>query len=229
MAKRLFIIALFAGIFFATMTTGIFSFKDSQEEAILTQSADDGLLHQEGAVFKKAKAMLDFVQMPIEEGKGRTLDGYYERRAYNGAPPYIPHEVQDEMNMGGSNCLTCHASGGWVEKFNAYTPIVPHPEKVNCRQCHVVANTDDLFKVNDFQGAEPPELGYHALPGSPPPIPHALFLRENCLSCHAGPGAPEEIRVSHPERINCRQCHAHNPPEIEAGDVFSREGYEIEK
>ena len=43
--------------------------------------------------------------------------------------------------------------------------------------------------------------------GSPPVIPHKLFMRENCLSCHAGPSAPKEIRMSHPERVNCRQCH----------------------
>ena len=47
------------------------------------------------------------------------------------------------------------------------------------------------------------------LPGRlPPPIPHDLELRENCLACHGGPAAVAAIRTTHPERANCRQCHA---------------------
>jgi cytochrome c-type protein NapB len=46
------------------------------------------------------------------------------------------------------------------------------------------------------------------LPGGPPPIPHGLQMRENCLACHAGPAAVAEIRTPHPTLVNCRQCHA---------------------
>ena len=45
---------------------------------------------------------------------------------------------------------------------------------------------------------------------SPPPIPHGLQLRENCLSCHSGSGAPKDIATTHPERVNCMQCHVAN-------------------
>lgn len=137
---------------------------------------------------------------------GRSLADYYELRAYSGAPPIVPHEV-DEQSFGGNSCLQCHATGDYVPKFEAYAPIVPHPELVSCNQCHVPATTSELFAESDWQKLGAPPLGQSALPGSPPPIPHALQLHENCLSCHAAPAAPEEIRVTHPERTNCVQCH----------------------
>ena len=50
-------------------------------------------------------------------------------------------------------------------------------------------------------------------PGSaPPPIPHDLQFRGNCLACHAGPAAVAEIRTTHPERADCRQCHVSPDP-----------------
>ena len=102
------------------------------------------------------------------------------------------------------------SKGGFVEKFNAYAPVTPHPEMTNCRQCHVTKNTNNTFKDFAFAKKELPKVGEGAnneLLGSPPMIPHQLQMRENCISCHAGPSAPKEIRVSHPDRINCRQCH----------------------
>jgi cytochrome c-type protein NapB len=54
------------------------------------------------------------------------------------------------------------------------------------------------------------------MPASPPPIPHALQMRENCRACHAGPGAVAELRTTHPERVTCRQCHALGAPPVEA-------------
>ena len=49
-------------------------------------------------------------------------------RAYPGAPPFIPHEVEPRKGL----CLTCHATGV------ADAPIVPHPTRDPvCLQCHV--------------------------------------------------------------------------------------------
>lgn len=112
--------------------------------------------------------------------------------------------------MGGKVCLQCHQNGGFVEKYQAYAPITPHSELVNCRQCHEPKNKDakNNFKGTTFPKISVPAVGVNnVLPGSPPTIPHQLRMRENCLACHAGPAAPKEIRVTHPERVNCRQCH----------------------
>ena len=43
--------------------------------------------------------------------------------------------------------------------------------------------------------------------GSPPVMPHPVFMRESCAACHAGPSARAEIRCTHETRTNCRQCH----------------------
>lgn len=149
-----------------------------------------------------------------ERGKvpQKSLDDYYSNRMYYGAPPFIPHPIESEQSMGGKDCLKCHLNGGFVPKFDAYAPTTPHPEKVNCRQCHAAQTTKNLFKGTNWDKEKRTPVSIHnaALVTSPPPIPHTLQLRENCLSCHAGPSAPEEIRVSHPERVNCRQCHALN-------------------
>lgn len=136
----------------------------------------------------------------------RTLSEYYARRQYAGAPPYIPHELEDTEGAE-MKCLTCHARGGWAAELKRYTPVTPHPEQVACRQCHVRITTDTQFVASDWLSLPPPRLGGSYLPGAPPPIPHDLQMRGDCVACHVGPGAVTAIRVDHPMRGNCRQCH----------------------
>lgn len=181
----------------------------------VAEAATSSQLVGEVSGFQRAGQALGYLAAPSNSGTSRSLDAFYARRAYLGAPPVIPHAIQDEGIVGGATCLTCHQNGGFVTKFNAYTPVVPHPEMLNCRQCHVTANASNTFQDVEWQRITPPPLNNAALPGSPPPIPHALQMRENCLACHAGPGAVPELRVTHPERINCRQCHVLTE---EAGD-----------
>jgi nitrate reductase (cytochrome), electron transfer subunit len=138
--------------------------------------------------------------------KRRTLKEFYARRAYPGAPPLIPHGVENDGIIA-DRCLTCHENGGYVPSYNAYAPVSPHPEKESCRQCHVPQETSKPFVATDWTYPKIPKRNVTALGGSPPRIPHKLQLRENCLACHSGPGAVEEVRVSHPERENCQQCH----------------------
>jgi len=117
----------------------------------------------------------------------RTLSEYYSRRKYPGSPPYIPHKVE-EADLAPVECLTCHAKGGWTEVLKRHTPITPHPE-VNTACASTSVRPQSL------------------LPGAPPPIPHQLQNRGNCIACHVGPGTVAAIRVEHPSRGNCRQCH----------------------
>ena len=147
----------------------------------------------------------------------RTLSDYYARRQYPGSPPYIPHKVE-EADLAPVECLACHAQGGWSEELKAHTPLTPHPEQTACRQCHIQQTDATLFVDIDWMSVTTPRLGRSALPGAPPPIPHALQMRGNCIACHVGPGAVASIRVEHPSRGNCRQCHV---AETNAG-LFSR-------
>ena len=136
----------------------------------------------------------------------RTLSEYYARRQYPGSPPYIPHKVE-EPDLAQVECLACHAKGGWSEELKRHTPITPHPEQEACRQCHIPMIGKGLFVDIDWRSVATPRLGRSELPGAPPPIPHELQMRGDCIACHVGPGAVAAIRVEHPSRGNCRQCH----------------------
>ena len=49
-------------------------------------------------------------------------------RAYEGAPPLVPHDVEARKGL----CHECHATG------EAGAPITPHPTRTHfCIQCHV--------------------------------------------------------------------------------------------
>lgn len=223
--KRLGIISLFVLLFIAFIVVWNFSYYTGLEEAYIPveNTSPVYIIPSETGVFERAEYALDYANMPIDEKHQRSLDSYYDNRAFNGAPPSILHPVKEERSMGGSTCLQCHQNGGFTEKFNAYAPVTPHPEMVNCRQCHVLQNTQNLFKESNFSKISAPIVGINnAMEGSPPIIPHQIQMRENCLSCHAGPAAASEIRVTHPERINCRQCHVMNNKEVTDIGEFTR-------
>lgn len=181
----------------------------SQEESIQDVETLESTVSipTEQGVFERAEYGLEYSEMPDDPDHQRSLDEYYENRAYYGAPPVIPHPLLSEKGIGDKSCLQCHENGGYVKQFEAYAPVTPHPELINCRQCHVAPKTKFDFVENEFEKGPEPETGMAALPGSPPMIPHSLTMRSNCLSCHAGPAAPKEIMVTHALRVNCRQCH----------------------
>lgn len=176
----------------------------------LTEMAEMPSVPVESGVFRRAALALDYLAMPEPPARGRTLAVFYARRAYPGAPPAVPHEILDPGSHGDRACLACHEHGGYAPRFDAYAPVTPHPELASCLMCHVpVADPRrPALAPAAWQPAPPPPIRRAALPGSPPPIPHGLHFRENCLACHAGPAAVVEIRTTHPERVNCRQCHA---------------------
>lgn len=187
----------------------------------------------EAGVFRTRPAML---AIEPDDPRARTahprnLRTFHFLRAYPGAPPRIPHGLSaDEYRTG--SCGACHARGGYSRRFAAYAPVTPHPERRMCLQCHVgedrvmgfaspQANPSDRCHLCHGPAGGPPraEASYTwpttvwpALPAltqdeAPPPIPHKLQFRENCLACHSGPAAVAEIRTTHPDRADCRQCH----------------------
>ena len=198
---------IFAGICivalpFIVLSAMTFEPEETETTVIETQSLD---FDQNGkAIFEN----YDLISKDYLEGTSteRTLSEYYSRRQYPGSPPFIPHKVE-EADLAPVECLTCHARGGWTEELKRHTPVTPHPEQVACRQCHVRMTEAKLFVDNNWVSVAPPRLGRAALPGGPPPIPHELQMRGNCIACHVGPGTVATIRVEHPSRGNCRQCH----------------------
>ena len=160
----------------------------------------------------------------------RTLATYRALRIYPGAPPRVPHGLTAE-EFRATQCRTCHERGGFAMRFQAYAPVTPHPHLVDCLQCHLVndaligaqllsTNPDGLCRqchtpsAQDqervplrWRGADWPVLARRSDAAPPPPIPHDLWMRNDCRTCHVGPGAVAELRITHADWINCRQCH----------------------
>lgn len=131
-------------------------------------------------------------------------------RAYDGAPPTIPHAVDQR---GAPACLTCHADGMRVDDKIA-RPL-SHAPLSNCLQCHTTRSAGvplreplphQVAEQTTFEGLARSGPGERAWPGAPPQMPHKSFMRERCTSCH-GVWATG-LASSHPYRQSCTQCHA---------------------
>lgn len=135
-----------------------------------------------------------------------------QRRAYDGAPPTVPHPVEQ---TGPAACLACHetglAVGGRVAK------AMPHAELAQCTQCHVAAvapvpgaqpwTTDESVAPWQLDLAPEATGGSRAWSIAPPTIPHTVHMRDRCESCHGVTGSAP-LKTTHPSRQNCTQCHA---------------------
>jgi cytochrome c-type protein NapB len=152
------------------------------------------------------------VPTPTAEERAAAVAARALRRAYDGAPPVVPHAIAERTV---ESCLACHGEGLVVE--GRVAPKLSHARYLSCTQCHVEAEGGAEFVTAAL--AERPEgmsewtalarsgPGARAGPGAPPVIPHATRLRSDCTSCH-GALAPPGIRTTHPERVSCTQCHA---------------------
>jgi len=127
-------------------------------------------------------------------------------RAFNGAPPTVPHSI-DQMSS--ESCMLCHEQGFKLSTLRASK--MSHQFLSECTQCHVENNPThqpaSLFGETTFVGLPPPKEGPRAYTGAPPQIPHTTWMRVECLSCH-GPNGAHGIRTTHPWRQDCQQCHA---------------------
>jgi len=137
------------------------------------------------------------------------------RRAFDGAPPVIPHGID---TLSSASCLACHSQNGNLIIAGKRPAEISHPWVTNCTSCHVPDDglrqitapaSERLTVENAFVGKRSAGPGTRAYPTAPPTTPHAVWMRQNCMACH-GPGREQAIRTSHPERSNCLQCHAPN-------------------
>ncbi len=141
-----------------------------------------------------------------EEMKQAALAHRAINRAYDGAPPTIPHPV---ISRTASDCLVCHEQG--LKISDRVASKISHAVLSNCTQCHVEKSFTGFARnvempKNDFAGMLRSGPGDRANPGAPPTIPHHLWLREDCMSCHGLVTRPG-IRTTHPWLSNCTQCH----------------------
>jgi cytochrome c-type protein NapB len=141
-----------------------------------------------------------------ESARAEALLARAAHRAFDGAPPVIPHPVDDNDVR---SCSACHGEGRIIR--GRIAARMSHPLYSNCTQCHAPVGNPGFgpeFPVeNAFAGLIGPTQGPRAWTGAPPLIPHRTFMREDCMSCHGLAGRPG-MRSTHPWRGNCQQCHA---------------------
>lgn len=150
-----------------------------------------------------------FATLPVDEqDRQASVEARAQRRAFSGAPPVIPHAI-DQTSA--ASCLACHGEG--LKVGTVVAPRMSHESYANCTQCHVEMTNRALPPIvalrvgaNRFDGLATPGPGERAWPGAPPTVPHTTWMRENCMSCH-GELAQHGLRTSHPWRVNCNQCH----------------------
>ncbi len=145
---------------------------------------------------------------PSEAEKVASSKFRASRRAYNGAPPIIPHPVE---NTNDAACYACHSGGVKIAGLKA--SVMSHAFLANCVQCHAPMAPApfqflDASVETSFVGLPAPKEGKRAYKGAPPTIPHSRWMRENCNACHGGPHGWAGMESTHPWRTNCVQCHA---------------------
>ena len=134
------------------------------------------------------------------------------RRAFDGAPPVVPHPIAQDSSAA---CLACHGPGLVVK--DKVASKISHARYSSCTQCHVPSMGSQIPTVdsallepianNQFVGLAAPLKGSRAWPTAPPAVPHATLMRSDCMSCH-GPQGLFGLRTPHPNRQACVQCHA---------------------
>lgn len=163
----------------------------------------------------RAVAVLDSRSAAAPVETAVAIERRKSLRAYDGAPPVIPHAID---TLKASACTSCHGEDTNLVIGGKRPAEMSHPWITNCTSCHVPA--DGLRQVtapaearlvigNSFLGKTSAGHGPRAYGTAPPTMPHAVWMRQNCMACH-GPGREQAIRTSHPERQNCLQCHAPN-------------------
>lgn len=145
---------------------------------------------------------------PSEAEKEASSKLRASRRAYNGAPPIIPHPAE---NTNDAACYACHSNG--VKMAGLKASVMSHEFLGNCVQCHAPMPPAPFQDIDhsvesSFVGLPAPKEGKRAYRGAPPTIPHSRWMRENCNACHGGPNGWAGMESTHPWRTNCTQCHA---------------------
>jgi nitrate reductase (cytochrome), electron transfer subunit len=164
---------------------------------------------------------------PQEAGAGDPVAAVADRaarRAYDGAPPTIPHPVRQDS---AAECLACHDAG--LRLGDRVAAPMPHGDFASCTQCHVVQegpmpgarlSASPTPSPNGFVGLASPTEGPRAWSIAPPQVPHSTQNRERCLSCH-GVNGRDALKTPHNDRQSCSQCHASSAALDRRPDLFA--------
>ena len=106
-------------------------------------------------------------------GTSQPMSGYKIERAYQNAPPMIPHDVEGMLDMTASNnsCVSCHDVA--VAESMGATPI-PKSHYIDFRPKHTLQDGTFVKSVDNMKNET-----------SIKPIDTMSNARFNCSACHA--------------------------------------------
>lgn len=176
-------------------------------------------------------AMVAIGESKEESATVEVYPGWSESRAYENAPPLIPHDIEGYRITRFENaCLDCHLDFYEVPSshfLNEHTNQQKYEQvagiRYNCIQCHLPKSSPGIKKEIDIRDPRPYK-------DAPPTIPHLLIDIEiskdhnSCMVCHMD---DEKIKPSPSHfineftggqnqeqvvgtRYNCLQCHLPN-------------------
>ncbi len=152
--------------------------------ASILMAANTKTIDDDSIGLRKVELLSEDKAAPSETkyGTSAPMSGYKIERAYQNAPPMIPHDVEGLMEITPDNnaCIGCHEVAV-APSMNA-TPI-PKSHYINFRPKHKLEG-DNLVKTTDDMKNEV----------SIKPIDTISSARFNCTACHA-PQSTGELAV----------------------------------
>ena len=123
-------------------------------------------------------------------GTSAPMSGYKIERAYQNAPPMIPHDVEGMLDMTASNnsCVSCHDVA--VAESMGATPI-PKSHYIDFRPKHTLQDGTFVKSVDNMKNETT----------SIKPIDTISNARFNCNACHA-PQSTGELAVENTFKSN---------------------------
>jgi 5-methylcytosine-specific restriction endonuclease McrA len=151
-------------------------------------------------------------------------------RAFKGAPPVIPHRVNQQDPAG---CMSCHDEGKILGDHVA--AIIPHNFRPNCTQCHVESRYGSVPTLPEVaEAAVVPVLGIKAdFVVQPLNFSHKRHAQADveldCKDCHKK--VYDTPYATFPKWTVCKQCHedlkGKSADEVKLRDIYIKEKKEI--
>jgi nitrate reductase (cytochrome), electron transfer subunit len=159
--------------------------------ASILMAANTKTIDDDSIGLRKVELLSEDKAAPSETkyGTSAPMSGYKIERAYQNAPPMIPHDVEGLLEITPDNnaCIGCHEAA--VAPSMGATPI-PKSHYINFRPKHKLEG-DNFVKATDDMKNEV----------SIKPIDTISSARFNCTACHA-PQSTGELAVENTFKAN---------------------------
>jgi cytochrome c-type protein NapB len=173
------------------MKLGKLTLAVSLAASILIAANTKNVIDDESIGLRKVDLLSEEKAAPDETkyGTSQPMSGYKIDRAYQNAPPMIPHDVEGMLNITRDNnaCIGCHDAA--VAESMGATPI-PKSHYIDFRPKHKLEGDNFVKSTDDMKNEvsiKPIEV-----------ISHARF---NCTACHA-PQSTGKLAVENTFKAN---------------------------